>query len=88
MKLWRGSSIVYFSLINHQLSHSCVQQWKPELEEILEVAQIDSDRWVSVLAEIMKSFPSNYSINADNFEGKHNKRIFDELVHDLRRQCT
>lgn len=57
-----------------------------ELEEILEVAQVDSDRWVSVLAEIMRTFPSTYSLNTEFLEVKENKRIFDELLHDLKKQ--
>ena len=61
-------------------------QWRMELEEILEVAQVDSDRWVSVLAEIMRTFPSTYSLNAEFLEIKENKRIFDELLHDLKKQ--
>lgn len=56
------------------------------MEEILEVAQVDSDRWVSVLAEIMRNFPNTFSLNVESFEVRENKRIFDELVYDLRKQ--
>lgn len=61
-------------------------QWRMELEEILEIAQVDSDRWVSVLAEIMRTFPTNHSLNTEFLEVKENKRIFDELLHDLKKQ--
>ncbi|XP_065223573.1 negative elongation factor A-like [Planococcus citri] len=69
-----------------QIPQKNVQEWRMELEEILELAQVDSDRWVSVLAEIMRTFPNTYSLNADFLEIKENKRIFDELLHDLKKQ--
>lgn len=66
--------------------HCFLLQWRAELEEILEVAQIDTDRWVSVLAEILRNFPNSYSLNVDSFDIRENKRIFDDLIHDLRKQ--
>lgn len=63
-----------------------LSQWRVELEEILEIAQADSDRWVSVMAEILRNFPTAYTLNVESFEVKENKRIFDDLMHDLKKQ--
>lgn len=60
-------------------------QWKPELEEILEVALTDSDQWVSMLAEMMKTLPATGSLNTEVGEIDENRRIFTELVNDLRK---
>lgn len=60
-------------------------QWHVELEEILEVAQVDSEQWVSMLAEIMKTFPSTGSLNTETMEYDENRRIFLDLVNDLRK---
>ncbi|KAG8227191.1 hypothetical protein J437_LFUL003397, partial [Ladona fulva] len=62
-----------------------VEEWKVELEEILEVALVDSDQWVSMLAEILKTFPSTGSLNTDISEVDENRRIFSDLVNDLRK---
>ncbi|XP_075232503.1 negative elongation factor A isoform X2 [Lycorma delicatula] len=59
-------------------------QWKVELEEILEVAQVDSEQWVSMLAEIMKTLPSTGSLNT-NITESENRRIFSDLFNDLRK---
>ncbi|KAK6622247.1 hypothetical protein RUM43_012579 [Polyplax serrata] len=62
-----------------------VDEWRGELEEILEVAQMDSEPWVSMLAEIMKTLPSTGSLNSDIRDVEENKRIFSDLVNDLRK---
>ncbi|XP_069690173.1 negative elongation factor A [Periplaneta americana] len=68
-----------------------VEEWHTELEEILEVAQVDSEQWVSMLAEIMKTLPGTGSLNTDIGDIDENRRIFSDLVNDLRklvkRQC-
>jgi negative elongation factor A len=56
-----------------------------ELEEILEVAQVDSEQWVSMLAEVMKTFPATGSLNTDICEIDENRRIFSDLVNDLKK---
>ena len=43
------------------------------MEEILEVAQMDSEPWVSMLAEIMKTLPGSGSLNSDIREIEENK---------------
>lgn len=55
------------------------------MEEILEVAQMDSEPWVSMLAEIMKTLPSSGSLNSEVHDVEENKRIFSDLVNDLRK---
>ncbi|XP_047110959.1 negative elongation factor A-like isoform X1 [Schistocerca piceifrons] len=62
-----------------------VDEWSSELEAILEVAQGDSEQWVSMLAEIMKTFPATGSLNTEIGENEENKRIFTDLVNDLRK---
>ncbi|XP_046383628.1 negative elongation factor A [Ischnura elegans] len=62
-----------------------VDEWKVELEEILEVALVDSDQWVSMLAEIIKTFPATGSLNTDISEVDENRRIFSDLVNDLKK---
>lgn len=62
-----------------------VEEWCVELEEILEVAQVDSEQWVSMLAEIMRTFPSTGSLNLEIGALDENKRIFSDLVNDLRK---
>ncbi|PSN51271.1 Negative elongation factor A [Blattella germanica] len=62
-----------------------VEEWHTELEEILEVAQVDSEQWVSMLAEIMKTLPSTGSLNTDIGFVDENRRIFSDLVNDLKK---
>lgn len=60
-------------------------QWRAELEEILEVAQMDSEQWVSMLAELMKTYPSTGNLNLEIGEVEENRRIFTDLITDLRK---
>ncbi|KAF4522478.1 hypothetical protein B566_EDAN002563 [Ephemera danica] len=62
-----------------------VEEWRLELEEILEVAQMDSEQWVSMLAEMMKTLPATGSLNLDIAEVDENKRIFSDLLNDLKK---
>ena len=59
-----------------------VFQWKTELEEIIEVAVEDSDQWVSMLAELLKNYPSNGTIN---FQLDTNSASFNDLVVELKK---
>lgn len=56
-----------------------------ELEEIIEVASLDSELWVSMLSEAMKTFPSTGSLNTDISDLDEHRPIFGELVNDLRK---
>lgn len=40
-------------------------QWRNELEEIMEVASVDSELWVSMLSEILKTLPSTGNLRCD-----------------------
>lgn len=62
-----------------------VEEWKVELEEIVEVAQVDSEQWVSMLAEMMKTLPATGCLNTVISENEQNKRIFSDLVNELRK---
>lgn len=46
---------------------------------------MDSEPWVSMLAEIMKTLPSTGSLNTDIRDVEENKRIFSDLVNDLKK---
>lgn len=46
---------------------------------------MDSESWVSMLAEIMKTLPSSGSLNSDIRDVEENKRIFSDLVNDLKK---
>ncbi|XP_067145435.1 negative elongation factor A isoform X1 [Centruroides vittatus] len=59
-----------------------VDEWKVELEEILEVALVDSDQWVSMLAELLKSYPSTGTLN---FQIEENITVFTELIGELKK---
>ena len=52
------------------------------LEDILEVALVDSDQWVSMLAELLKTYPS---LGRVNFEIEENVSVFTEVANDLRK---
>uniref|UniRef100_A0A1B6FNQ7 HDAg domain-containing protein n=1 Tax=Cuerna arida TaxID=1464854 RepID=A0A1B6FNQ7_9HEMI len=62
-----------------------IEEWRVELEEILEVAQVDSEQWVSMLAEMMRTIPTTGSFNDEISENDENRRIFSDLVNDLRK---
>lgn len=49
------------------------------------MAQMDSEQWVSMLAELMRSIPSKGSFNDEITENEENRRIFADLVNDLRK---
>lgn len=56
-----------------------------ELEEIIEVAHVDSELWVSMLAEIMKTFSASGTLNTVIQENEQNKRMFSDLIGDLKK---
>ncbi|XP_066581386.1 negative elongation factor A isoform X2 [Prorops nasuta] len=62
-----------------------VEEWRVELEEIIEVASLDSELWVSMLSEAMKTFPSTGSLNTDITDLDEHRPIFGELVNDLKK---
>lgn len=58
-----------------------VEEWRHELEDILEIAENDSDRWVSTIAELLKKYPSHFQINLHIEE---NTTVFNDLVAELK----
>ncbi|XP_037947286.1 negative elongation factor A [Teleopsis dalmanni] len=62
-----------------------VEEWKTELEEVIEVAGLDSELWVSMLAETMKTFPATGSLNTEISDYEETRPIFTDMVNDLRK---
>ncbi|EDW28104.1 GL27324 [Drosophila persimilis] len=62
-----------------------VEEWKAELEEVIEVAGLDSELWVSMLAETMKTFPATSSLNTEISDYEDTRPIFTDMVNDLRK---
>ncbi|GLV44404.1 Negative elongation factor A [Carabus blaptoides fortunei] len=62
-----------------------VEEWRLELEEIIEVAALDSELWVAMLAETMKTFPATGSLNTEISDLDEVRPIFTDLVNDLRK---
>ncbi|CAG9119014.1 unnamed protein product [Plutella xylostella] len=62
-----------------------VEEWKNELEEIIEVAGVDSDLWVAMLAETLKTFPSTGILNTEISEFDETRPIFSDMIGELRR---
>ncbi|KAK7071218.1 hypothetical protein SK128_001675 [Halocaridina rubra] len=62
-----------------------VEDWRSELEEIMEVAVLDSETWVAMLAEIMKTCPSSGNLNLDIREPPENQRITHDLITELKK---
>lgn len=55
------------------------------MDDILLVALNDSEAWVSMLAETMRTLPTTGSLNLDIRHNDDNQRIFSDLVNDLRK---
>ncbi|XP_054168466.1 negative elongation factor A-like [Oppia nitens] len=64
------------------ISRRNVEQWRTELEEILELAVNDSDQWVSIIAELLQSYPQNGTIN---FQLNTNSSSFNDLIVELKK---
>ena len=60
-----------------------LEQWRTELEDILDVALQDSEPWVSMLADLLSSFPSSGQLNAEvRGDGR---KIYMDLMADLKK---
>ncbi|XP_044755588.1 negative elongation factor A [Coccinella septempunctata] len=62
-----------------------LEEWKLELESILDVAVQDSELWVAMLAEALKTYPSTGSLNTEISDLEEVKPIVTDLVNDLRK---
>lgn len=60
-------------------------QWKTELEEVIEAATLDSELWVSMIAETIKTFPTTGSLNTEISDYEETRPIFIEMVNDLKK---
>lgn len=52
------------------------------MDEILEIALEDSDQWVSMVAELLKKYPMDGTIN---FDIEQNSAVFTDLVGELKK---
>ncbi|CAH0555545.1 unnamed protein product [Brassicogethes aeneus] len=62
-----------------------LEEWKSELEQILDVAMADSELWVCMLADTLRTYPSTGSLNTEISDLDEVRPIFTDLVNDLRR---
>ncbi|KAF0290733.1 Negative elongation factor A [Amphibalanus amphitrite] len=62
-----------------------LEEWKVDIEEILEIAALDSDQWVSMLAEVMKTFPATGNFNTEIGNVEENRKIFGDLIQELQK---
>lgn len=62
-----------------------VEEWKSELEDIIELASSDSELWVSMIADTIKTFPKTGSLNTEISDYEETRPIFIDMVNDLRR---
>lgn len=60
-------------------------QWKTELDEVIEVAALDSELWVSMVAETIKTFPATGSLNTEISDYEETRPIFTDMVNELRK---
>ncbi|XP_067657298.1 negative elongation factor A-like [Haliotis asinina] len=56
--------------------------WKREMDEILNMAMMDTDPWVCMVAEILQTFPATGSLNTALEE---NSQTFAEVLSDLKK---
>ncbi|XP_065084595.1 negative elongation factor A [Ochlerotatus camptorhynchus] len=62
-----------------------VEEWKTELDEVIEVAGLDSELWVSMIAETIKTLPTTGSLNTEISDYEETRPIFTDMVNELRR---
>ncbi|XP_022911510.2 negative elongation factor A [Onthophagus taurus] len=62
-----------------------IEEWRVELDQIIDVAIGDSELWVSMLAESLKTFPATGSLNTELTDVDEVRPIFTDLVNELRK---
>ncbi|XP_050293392.1 negative elongation factor A [Anthonomus grandis grandis] len=62
-----------------------LEEWKSELEQILDVALQDSELWVGMIADALKTYPSSGSLNIDITDAEEVRQIFSDLINDLKK---
>jgi len=70
------------------ISRRNLELWRVQLETILEVALRDSEPWVSMLAELMKTFPGTGQLNPDVIVPEANRKIYMDLLSDLKKKVV
>lgn len=55
------------------------------MEQIIDVALGDSELWVAMLGEALKTYPSTGSLNTEIADLDEVRPIFTDLVNDLRK---
>lgn len=86
MKLIILNKIFSFAILFNVIYVNCVfLQWRIELEHIIDVAVGDSELWVAMLAEALKTYPSTGSLNTEIADLDEVRPIFTDLVNDLRK---
>lgn len=58
------------------------------MEEIIDTAGVDSELWVSMLAETMKTLPASGSLNTEIADYEETRPIFIDMVNDLKKLVT
>ena len=67
-------------------SFPCKQEiWRSKLESILDAARDDSEPWVCMLAELIRTYPGSGQLNSDVQVPDSNRKIFGDLVSDLKK---
>jgi len=62
-----------------------LEAWKGQLNAIISVAMEDSEPWVCMLADLMKTLPETGQLNSDIQVPESNKEIFHDLLTDLKK---
>ena len=62
-----------------------LEAWKTQLDGILSVAKEDSEPWVCMLAELIKTFPETGQLSYDVMIPESNRKIFFDLLSDLKK---
>lgn len=64
------------------LSRRNVEEWRVDLEEILDLASNDSDQWVTTVADILRPYPSSGNLNLDIDDSNP---TFTQILVDLKK---
>ncbi|CAH1134907.1 unnamed protein product [Ceutorhynchus assimilis] len=62
-----------------------LEEWKSELEQIIDVALQDSELWVAMIADALKTYPASGSLNTEITDVEEVRQIFGDLISDLRK---
>lgn len=62
-----------------------IEEWRVELEQILDLAVGDSELWVAMLGEALKTYPATGSLNTEISDLDEVRPIFTDLLADLRK---